>query len=121
MINDNVCQFVYKDFQVVSMKSKSLYFVLRAYANNSIHLNSKQRNYATLSLIFLDVPKLAIVYHSPLSLQFNVTDKLQTIIGIFSRLNPETRKTPGENIIEPTNNEKPYNQPQSNWSKELCI
>ena len=82
--------------KVGSMKSKSPYFVLTTYANNSIHLNFKQRNCATLSLIFSDFPKLAIVYHSPLSLQFNVTDKLQTIIGIFTRLNPGTRKTPGE-------------------------
>ena len=79
-----------------SMKSKSPYFVLTTYANNSVHRNFKQRNCATLSLIFSDFPKLAIVYHSPLSLQFNVTDKLQTIIGIFTRLNPGTRKTPGE-------------------------
>ena len=58
--------------------------------------SSKQRNYATLSLILSELPKLAIVYHSPLSLQFNVTDKLWTIIGIFTQLNPETRKTPGK-------------------------
>ena len=99
-------------FKDGSMKSKSPYFVLTTYANNSIHLNFKQRNCATLSLIFSDFPKLAIVYHSPLSLQFNVTDKLQTIIGIFTRLNPGTRKTPGEiyllyNRVQP-NNEKPY-------------
>ena len=61
--------------------------------------SSKQRNYATLSLILSELPKLAIVYHSPLSLQFNVTDKLWTIIGIFTPLNPETRKTPGKKYL----------------------
>ena len=61
--------------------------------------SSKQRNYATLSLILSELPKLAIVYHSPLSLQFNVTDKLWTIIGIFTQLNPETRKTPGKKYL----------------------